>query len=146
LTSTKDFVYASTMASHQQKRMPKPTPGELEILTVLWRLGPATVRSVHDELSHAGAVGYTTVLKLLQIMVEKGLVERADSEGRAHVYRPVIQRDDTQRQLMRDLVDRVFGGSAAQLVLRALSERPASREELREIRKMVEGLEKEAKK
>jgi predicted transcriptional regulator len=101
---------------------PKPTAAELEILSVLWRLGPSTVREVYTELAHARRVGYTTVLKLMQIMAEKGLVER-DERELAHVYRPAARQEDLQGQLVGDLVERVFGGSASQLVLRALSSR-----------------------
>ena len=107
---------------------------------MLWRTGPATVRTVHEEVCREKPAGYTTVLKLMQIMAVKGLVERDDSE-RAHVYRPALRREDTQRQLAGDLLDRVFGGSAAQLVLHALSGRKASRKEIEEIRRMLDQLE-----
>jgi predicted transcriptional regulator len=116
----------------------KPTPAELEILEVLWRRGPSTVREVHGELT---GVGYTTALKLMQIMAEKGYVARDESE-RAHVYTAVLQREQTQGELVGDLLDRVFGGSAAQMVLRALSHRKASRQEIADIRKMLDEIEK----
>jgi len=115
----------------------KPTPGELEILQVLWTRGGATVREVHDEL---GSGGYTTTLKLMQIMVAKGLVER-DATARAHVYRAAIEREATQRGLVDDLLDRAFGGSAAQMVMQALSSHRASAEELAEIRRMIDQAE-----
>lgn len=124
--------------------LPKPTPAELEILGVLWRIGPATVRRVHEALGGAQAASYTTTLKLMQIMTGKGLLER-DERGRAHLYRPVWKREQTQGQIVRDLLDRAFGGSAAQLVLRALSERRASAEEIREIRRMLDTIEREGK-
>jgi BlaI family transcriptional regulator, penicillinase repressor len=124
---------------------PKPTAAELDILHVLWRRGSATVRDVHGELARAGTVGYTTVLKLMQIMVEKGLVER-DEKDRAHVYRPAWKREETEGQIVGDLLDRVFGGSAAQLVLRALSDRKASKQEIADIRKMLDRIEQGDKK
>jgi predicted transcriptional regulator len=126
-------------------RLPKPTRGELEILTVLWRLGVSTVRTVHAELQRKEPVAYTTVLKLMQIMTEKGLVERDETE-RAHLYRPALKQEDTQRQIVRDLLDCVFDGSAAQLVLRALSEERASPQEIAEIRQMLDEAEKRGKK
>jgi predicted transcriptional regulator len=116
---------------------PKPTSSELAILNVLWKLGSGTVREIHAECGG----GYTTVLKMLQIMTEKGLVERNESE-RAHVYRPALEQKTTQTQLVGDLLDRVFGGSASQLVLHALSERKASKKEIAEIREMLDRLEK----
>jgi BlaI family transcriptional regulator, penicillinase repressor len=124
--------------------LPKPTPSETEILNVLWDLGPSTVRQVHDVLDRQHKTGYTTVLKLMQIMSEKGLVRREDGDGRAHIYTPALERTVAQRQMVRDLVDRIFGGNAAQLVLQALEERPASREELDEIRRLIGEREKGA--
>ncbi|QOY88950.1 BlaI/MecI/CopY family transcriptional regulator [Paludibaculum fermentans] len=115
----------------------RPTASELEILGVLWEQGPSTVRQVHEVLDGRKPTGYTTVLKLLQIMSEKGLVAREES-ARAHVYRAAAAREETQGQLVGDLVDRAFGGSAAELVMRALSTRPASQEELDEIRRMLD--------
>jgi predicted transcriptional regulator len=123
-------------------RTPRPTDAELAILRVLWERGPSTVRDVHEALSASHASGYTTVLKLLQIMTDKGLVVRDESQ-RAHVYAPRLSERRTQRQLLGDLVDRAFGGSSAKLVLHALSERPASSEELRHIRALLDDLEKE---
>jgi len=120
---------------------PRPTDAELAILTVLWERGPSTVRDVHDALSASQGSGYTTVLKLLQIMTEKGLVVRDESQ-RAHVYAAKLSERRTQRQLLGDLVDRAFGGSSAKLVLHALSERPASSQELRDIRALLDQLEK----
>ena len=117
----------------------RPTEAELEILGVLWNRGPSTVREVHEELRER-RVGYTTVLKLLQIMAEKGLVNRDESE-RAHVYRARLARDQAERQLVGDLVERAFGGSASRLVLRALSSRSASPEEIERIRELLDELE-----
>src|SRR5215470_18796803 len=112
----------------------KPTDAELAILRVLWARGPSTVREVAEEMGREG--GYTTVLKLLQIMTEKGLVVR-DESARTHVYAPASTQDQTQRQLVTDLLDRVFDGSAAQLVMQALAAKKATPEELAEIRKLL---------
>jgi predicted transcriptional regulator len=120
--------------------LPRPTDSELAILRVLWRLGPATVRAVHDELSRAQATGYTTVLKMLQIMTEKGLVTRDESD-RSHVYKPACGERTVQRQLVRHLLERAFGGSAQQLVLQALAAKRSSPQELAEIRKLLDELE-----
>ena len=117
--------------------LPRPTDAELAILRILWDRGPSTVRQVHDVLSRDRQAAYTTALKLLQIMTEKGLVER-DERDRTHVYRARLGEEQTQRQLVRDLVDRAFGGSAMKLVLQALASRRASPEELRDIRKAID--------
>jgi BlaI family penicillinase repressor len=122
------------------RSIPTPTPAELEILVVLWQLGEATVRHVHDVLGERRATGYTTVLKLMQIMAVKGLVER-DEKARAHVYRPAARKDELRGRLVDDLLDRAFGGSAAQLVLQALSRRRATQKELKEIRRMLDEYE-----
>jgi BlaI family penicillinase repressor len=116
--------------------LPRPTDAELEILTVLWSRGGATVREVHDTLLAHKSAQYTTVLKLLQIMTEKGLVER-DETQRAHVYKPAMPREWTQQQLAGDLLERAFAGSAAGLVMGALAARKASKKELAEIRKLL---------
>ena len=126
--------------SSPARSAPRPTDSELAILRVLWRLGACTVRQVHDELSRREPAGYTTTLKLLQIMTEKGLVTR-DEAQRAHVYRTRLAEEETQSQLVRDLLDRAFEGSAGRLVLRALASRPASAEELADIRKLLDDLE-----
>ena len=120
---------------------PRPTDAELAILSVLWQRGPSTVRDVQQVLSASQGSGYTTVLKLLQIMTEKGLVVRDESQ-RAHVYSTRQSERRTQRQLLGDLVDRAFGGSSAKLVLHALSERAASSQELRDIRALLDQIEK----
>ena len=116
---------------------PRPTDAELAILRVLWERGPSTVRQVHDVLSRERAGAYTTALKLLQIMTEKGLVER-DERDRTHIYRARLTEEQTQRQLVRDLVDRAFGGSAAKLVMQALASRRASPDDLRDIRRAID--------
>ena len=119
---------------------PRPTPAELEILGVLWEHGPSTVREVHARLEREQPTGYTTVLKLLQIMTEKGLVTR-DEAARAHVYQARALEEPTQRQLVGDLLDRAFGGSATKLVMHALSARKSSPEELARIRELLDHLE-----
>ena len=120
--------------------IPRPTDGELEILRVLWERGPGTVREVQEGLGGSRETGYTTVLKLLQIMTEKGLVRRNESE-RAHVYAARVPREQTEKQLIGDLLDRAFAGSAATLVMRALSSKKASSEELARIRQFLDELE-----
>lgn len=120
--------------------LPQPTPAELEILRVLWKRGPSTVREVHEALHRSQPVGYTTILKLLQIMTEKGLVSR-DEAQRAHVYVARLTEEATQQQLVGDLLERAFGGSTAKLVVRALSERKTSEAELGEIRALLDRLE-----
>src|SRR2546422_1716524 len=126
------------------RQPPRPTDAELAILRVLWERGPSTVRDVHDELIRHAPTGYTTVLKLLQIMTEKGLVVR-DETQRAHIYEARYSEQKTQRQLLLDLADRAFGGSAAKLVLQALSGRKTSAEELSAIRDLLNRLEGGAK-
>ena len=118
--------------------VPRPTDAELSILRILWERGPSTVRQVHETLAQERSAAYTTALKLLQIMTEKGLVER-DERDRTHVYRPRLSEETTQRQLVRDLLDRAFGGSAGKLVMQALATKRASAEELRDIRRAIDG-------
>jgi predicted transcriptional regulator len=120
--------------------LPRPTDAELEILRVLWDLGPSTVRDVHTALEQKREIGYTTVLKLMQIMAAKGLVER-DETARAHVYKARVAREQTQRQMVGDLLDRAFGGSAAKLMMQALSGRKASAEEIAQMRQMLADFE-----
>ncbi len=120
---------------------PRPTDAELEILTVLWSRGPSTVRDVHAVIAARKPAQYTTVLKLLQIMAEKGLVRRDDKQ-RAHVYEAAKPREWTQRQLAGDLLQRAFEGSARNLVLGALSARKAGKEELAELRRLLDEYEK----
>ena len=118
----------------------KPTESELEILQILWEKGLATVREVHEELSLTKDAGYTTTLKLMQIMAAKKLVVRDESE-RTHVYRPALEPSETQTQLVSDLVHRAFGGSATALVLQALSAHPPTPDELSEIKKLITGFQ-----
>ena len=119
----------------------KPTTAELAILNVLWDKGPSTVREVHTALQDQ-KTGYTTVLKLLQIMLEKGLVTR-DSSSRAHIYESAFQAEDVQNKLVENLLTDAFQGSAKNLILRALSVKPSSPEELAEIRKLIDKLDEE---
>jgi predicted transcriptional regulator len=114
----------------------RPTDGELEILQCLWQTGPMTVRDVHDQLSKRKEIGYTTVLKLMQIMVDKGLLRR-DEQERAHVYSAKLPRSKTRQRLLDDLLERAFGGSAKELVMQALASRKTSTEELNEIRQLI---------
>ena len=122
------------------KPIPRPTDAELSILRVLWERGPSTVREVHDLLSTTQGTGYTTILKLMQIMTEKDLVVRDESQ-RAHVYTARHSEQRTQRQILADVADRAFGGSSAKLVMQALSGRKASSAELNEIRELLDRLE-----
>jgi predicted transcriptional regulator len=123
---------------------PKPTEAELAILRVLWQRGPSTVRQVHSALNAVKKTGYTTVLKFMQIMTEKGLVSR-DEKPYAHVYSARLPKEDAQRTLVADLLDRAFEGSVSGLVLRALSTEKATPEELSEIRKLLKDYERGAK-
>ena len=123
-----------------QADLPRPTDAELEILSVLWRLGPSTVREVHEVLSRERATQYTTTLKMMQIMAEKGLLER-DESARSHVYSACQPRERTQSQLAGHLLERAFGGSARSLLMGALSAKKASREELAELRKLLDEYE-----
>jgi BlaI family penicillinase repressor len=123
---------------------PRPTDAELEILTVLWSLGPATVREVHDVINRRRPALYSTVLKFMQIMAEKGLVRR-DETQRAHIYEAARPREWTQQQLAGDLLDRAFNGSAKALLLGALSAKKASKKELVELTKLLEEYRKRDK-
>jgi predicted transcriptional regulator len=120
-------------------KLPRPTDGELAILRVLWARGPSTVRAVQETLGQD--TGYTTVLKFMQIMTEKGLLHR-DESSRTHVYAAAVPEQSTQRQLVKDLIERAFAGSAQKLVLQALSTRKATTEELAEIRNLLDAMEK----
>jgi BlaI family transcriptional regulator, penicillinase repressor len=117
---------------------PRPTDAELTILRVLWLRGPSTVRQVHEILTRERPTAYTTALKLLQIMTDKGLVRR-DETDRSHVYQARLTEGQTQRQLVRYLLDRAFGGSSSKLVMQALAARRASPQELVEIRRLLDG-------
>lgn len=127
----------------QPKMSPRPTEGELEILHVLWTRDGCTVREVHDVLRPSISTGYTTTLKLLQVMHAKGLVKRDDAQ-RAHVYRAAVSKERTQKRFLLDMMQSVFGGSSSQLVLHALGSQRASREELDEIRRLLNKLDKDA--
>jgi BlaI family transcriptional regulator, penicillinase repressor len=119
----------------------KPTESELEILQILWQRGLATVREVHEELAKSKDAGYTTTLKLMQIMHEKGLVKR-DESMRTHVYQPAVNKEKTQKHLLGKMIDSLFGGSSTQLVLQALGEQKASPEELEQIQHLLDNLKK----
>lgn len=119
---------------------PKPTAAELQLLRVLWEQGPSTVADIHGAQSDK-QTGYTTTLKLLQRMAEKGLVHR-DQSQRSHIYHPAVSAEKTQRQLVRDLMGRAFGGSPGKLVMQALSEERASAEELAAIRQLLDEMDK----
>lgn len=122
----------------------RPTPGEWQILQALWSLGPSTVREVHDAIADGRTVQYTTTLKLMQILAGKGLVRRDESE-RAHRYEATVAREDLQGDLVEDLLEKVFSGSAAELMQRALSRSRPDRRQLKELRKMIERWEGESK-
>ena len=126
-----------------KKKKSQPTVAELAILMVLWEIGPCTVRDVHESIGKPKGTSYTTTLKLMQIMDEKGLLKR-DKSKRPHIYKAVHSADHTQTTLMSDLVERAFGGSTSKLVLHALSSKNASKEELEEIRKLLNELESES--
>jgi len=119
------------------RNLPKPTEAELELLAALWEKGSATVRELYDTLSRERPRGYTSVLKTLQIMTDKGLVERTE-RGKAHVYRAAATQGETQSQLLRDLTTRLFAGSAAQLAMHALSMEAVDADELREIERLID--------
>jgi len=126
------------------KRKHRPTESELAILRILWDNGPATVRFINEELNAQESqkeIGYTTTLKLMQIMFEKGLLSR-EREGKMHIYAPRISEDETQQQILDKLVDTMFHGSAMKLVMQALGSRNASKEELEAIRKFLDELDK----
>ncbi|HMO14676.1 MAG TPA: BlaI/MecI/CopY family transcriptional regulator [Pirellulaceae bacterium] len=119
----------------------KPTEAEMAILHVLWERGPSTVRQVQDALEPERGTGYTTTLKLMQIMFDKGLLTR-DASSRSHIYSPAISRQKTQRRIVKELLEQVFAGSAQQLVVQALTARKSTPAELAEIRKLIDELEK----
>lgn len=131
------------MTSVRTKSVARPTEAELAILQVLWEHGACTVRDVHEVLHRRDGTGYTTALKQLQIMFDKGLVERDESQ-RAHVYRAAVTKERTQKRFLSDMLQRVFDGSPSRLVLQALGDHKASREELQEIRALLNRLDKDA--
>lgn len=137
---TKTFVNTGAMNTPR----PKPTGGELEILRVLWEEGPRSVREIQRSLNATKPTGYTTVLKLLQIMTEKGLVDR-DERQRPQIYKARDAREHTQRQLIHDLAQRAFGGSMKALVLQALAGRKSSQKDLEEMEKLLDRIERRTK-
>lgn len=124
------------------QKITKPTESELEILQVLWQKGTASVREVHEELAQTKDVGYTTTLKLMQIMHEKGLVNRDDS-AKVHIYQAIANKEKTQKHLVGKMVNGLFAGSPAQLVMQALGNHKASNDELEEIQKLLNALKKQ---
>jgi BlaI family penicillinase repressor len=126
----------------RDKTIIKPTEAELTLLNILWRMGPATVRQIHETVSQTQTTGYTTVLKILQIMHEKTLVIR-DESNRAHVYAPANSEMVTQSSLLKDLVLKAFGGSTSKLVMRAL-DNSTSKEEIEDIRQLLNELEQQS--
>ncbi len=120
----------------------KPTESELEILRILWERTEATVRDVHEELSKTKDAGYTTTLKLMQIMHEKGIVKR-DETNKTHKYIPLLSREKTQKQFMGKMIDTLFQGSSSQLVMQALGNHKTSKEELEEIQKLIDNLKRQ---
>jgi BlaI family penicillinase repressor len=120
--------------------VPRPTEAELEILQILWKHGPCTVRYVNDQLNQKKTVGYTTTLKIMQIMFEKKLLER-DESTRSHLYRAVVKEKETQGLLLDRFLDTAFGGSALKLVMQALGNHKASKEEISQIRDLLDNLE-----
>ncbi len=123
-----------------EKPLPRPTDAELAILQVLWAHGPSSVRFVHEQLSEEKEVGYTTTLKIMQIMTEKGLLQR-NTDNRSHIYSPALKKEDTQKQLLQDFVDSTFRGSAMELVMQALGNHRASSQELQEIKALIANIE-----
>jgi predicted transcriptional regulator len=128
----------------KKSALPRPTDAELAILRVLWKRGPSTVRAVWEETGVAQATGYTTILKMLQIMLAKGLVKR-DEAARSHVYEATLAEEQTQRQVVGHLLERVFAGSARKLVMQALAVKKASPAELAEIRELLDKMERSNK-
>ena len=128
------------MAPNPAKALPKPTDSELELLRVLWKLGPATVRQVHESQDPAKTSGYTTTLKLMQIMTDKGLVKR-NTDQRSHIYEPIVKEYETQQNLLSEFLDATYRGSASTLVLQALGQHQSSKEELKKIKEFIANLE-----
>jgi len=126
------------------ERLQKPTATELEILRVLWERGPSTVREVHEVLAQGKPIGYTTVLKIMQIMTHKGSVAR-NEDSKAHIYKARQPAENTKRQLVGDLLQRAFAGSASQLMMHALAGKKTSQEEIAEIRELLDDYERKAK-
>jgi len=126
----------------KQKKSFKPTEGELEILQILWELKEATVRTINDKLNEEKEVGYTTTLKILQIMTEKGMVERTKHE-RSHIYKAVLSQDETQTAMLDRMMETAFGGSAMKLVMQALGNHKPSKDELDQIRELLDSIDED---
>jgi predicted transcriptional regulator len=124
--------------------VPKPTEAELEILQILWKHGPCTVRFVNEQLNEKKKVGYTTTLKIMQLMLEKRILKR-DEKRRSHLYRPAVREKETQRLLLDRFLQTAFGGSAMKMVMQALGNHKTSKEEISQIRKFLDNLEGEKK-
>jgi len=122
----------------------KPTVAELEILQILWEKNQATVKDVNEEINKKKETGYTTTLKTMQIMFEKGLVERK-KDGRSHIYSAAIKKEETQRVLLDKILETAFGGSAGKLVMQALGNKKTTKEELQEIKELINKLEQDSK-
>jgi len=129
---------------NEQKSIPQPTDSELEILHVLWMHGPSTVRFVNDLLNKKKKTGYTTTLKLIQIMTEKGLLKR-DNSSRIHIFTPAVKEEETQTKIIDKMLGLAFGGSASKLVLQTLGNNKTSPEELEKIKQLITDLEKKIK-
>lgn len=127
------------------EKFQKPTDAELEILQILWRDGPSTVRNVNELLNEKREVGYTTTLKLMQIMAEKSLVDR-DTSSRTHIYRALVREGEVQKGLLKKVINTAFHGSASNLIMQALGDHRASAEELRAIKDLIRQIEKKSKK
>lgn len=136
------WSYIRPIKAGNMSKLIKPTESELEILQIIWSKGLATVREVHETLAQSKDVGYTTTLKLMQIMHEKGLVKRDDSM-RTHVYQAAVNKEKTQKHLLSKMIDNLFGGSPTQLVIQALGEGKASPEELEKIQALLNDLKKQ---
>ena len=135
----KSYIRSANSHTMSNTKTIRPTESELEILQTLWSKGLATVREVHEDLAKTKDVGYTTTLKLMQIMHEKGLVKRDDSM-RTHVYQAAVNKENTQKHLLSKMIDSLFGGSSTQLVIQALGENKASPEELEKIQALLDNL------
>jgi len=139
LLRKRSYIRSANIHTMSNTKTIRPTESELEILQTLWAKGLATVREVHEDLAKTKDVGYTTTLKLMQIMHEKGLVKRDDSM-RTHVYQAAVNKENTQRHLLSKMIDSLFGGSSTQLVIQALGENKASQEELEKIQALLDNL------
>lgn len=124
----------------KKEKIPKPTGAELEILQILWKNGPSTVRFVNDKLNEKKRVGYTTTLKIMQLMIEKKILTR-DEKRKSHIYTPAIKENETQKFLLERFLNSAFGGSAAKLVMQALGDHRASKEEIARIRELLDTME-----